>query len=98
MKRHTVSSIFRAFFVLAFLFPLLCAGPGSVYAADNLTLYSTEQQALKHCPKDTVVWLNLPSGIYHYKGERWYGNTKNGAFVCEQEAEKAGDRATRNGQ
>lgn len=37
-------------------------------------------------------------GIYHFKGQRWYANTNNGAFVSEQEADLAGDRATLNGQ
>jgi len=60
--------------------------------------FSTEQQAQQHCPNDTVVWVNLPTGVYHFKGERWYGATKRGAFVCQKEADQAGDRATRNGQ
>jgi hypothetical protein len=61
-------------------------------------LFSTEDAAQAHCPRDTVVWLNIPSGIYHYKGERWYGRTKHGAYACEREAVAAGDRATENGQ
>jgi len=61
-------------------------------------LFPTEQQAQQHCPDDAVVWLNLPSGIYHLKGERWYGRTKNGAYVCKQEADHAGDRPSLNGQ
>jgi hypothetical protein len=61
-------------------------------------LFSTEQQAKQHCPADVVVWLNLPSGVYHFQGQRWYGNTKAGAYVCRKEADAAGDRATRNGQ
>ena len=40
------------------------------------TLYSNEEQAQQHCPGDVVVWLNLPTDIYHWKGMRWYGNTK----------------------
>ncbi len=60
--------------------------------------FPTEQQAQQHCSNDTVVWLNFPTRIYHFKGERWYGMTKNGAFVCQKEADQAGDRATRNGQ
>lgn len=64
----------------------------------QLATFPTEQQAQQHCPADTVVWVNLPSGIYHFKGERWYGNTKSGAYVCQREADQAGDRATRNGQ
>ncbi len=57
-----------------------------------------EAPARKHCPQDQVVWLNLPTGIYHLQGERWYGRTKNGAFVCRREADAAGDHETRNGQ
>ncbi len=68
-------------------------------AADALPpLFSTESAAQTHCPRDTVVWLNIPSGIYHYKGERWYGRTKHGAYACEKEAVKVGDRASLNGQ
>jgi hypothetical protein len=68
-------------------------------AADALPpMFSTEDAAQAHCPRDVVVWLNIPSGIYHYKGERWYGRTKHGAFACEKEAIKAGDRASENGQ
>lgn len=62
------------------------------------TRFVSEQQAQQHCPNDTVVWLNLPTGIYHLKGERWFGRTKGGAYVCEKEADQAGDRETRNGQ
>jgi hypothetical protein len=61
-------------------------------------LFSTEAAAQAHCPRDIVVWLNLPSGIYHLKSERWYGRTKKGAYVCKREANAAGDRETRNGQ
>lgn len=66
--------------------------------AQGLQLFQTEAAAQVHCPADIVVWLNTPSGIYHLKGMRWYGNTIHGAYVCKQEADKAGDRETRNGQ
>lgn len=61
-------------------------------------VFETEDAAQAHCPRDVVVWLNIPSGIYHYKGERWYGRTKHGAYACEKEAIRAGDRASENGQ
>jgi hypothetical protein len=67
-------------------------------AAQSAPEFPTEIEAQKHCPSDVVVWVNNPSGIYHFKGMRWYGNTKNGAFVCQKEGDKAGYRATRNGQ
>jgi hypothetical protein len=67
-------------------------------SANAQTLFQNEQAAQQHCPADIVVWLNLPSGVYHFKGQRWYGNTNHGAYVCQREADAAGDRATRNGQ
>ena len=60
--------------------------------------FNSEQEAQQHCPKDTVVWLNLPTMIWHYKGQRWYGNTKHGAYVCKKETAAEGARATRNGE
>jgi hypothetical protein len=84
------------------IFKLLIIGTlivGSAFqAACALTLYSTEEQARQHCPSDVVVWLNLPTHIYHWKGMRWYGNTNNGAYVCKVEADENGNRGTRNGQ
>ena len=77
---------------------LLLSGPSVAEVAQPLTLFPTEQEAQKHCPADTVVWVNLPTGVYHFKGQRWYGATKSGAYVCKTEADKAGDRPTKNGQ
>jgi hypothetical protein len=45
-----------------------------------------------------VVWLNIASGVYYYKGDRWYGRTKQGAYTCEREAINAGNRASLDGQ
>jgi hypothetical protein len=63
-----------------------------------LEQFASETAAQQHCARDTVVWLNLPSMIWHYKGQRWYGNTKHGAYVCLREASASGARATRNGE
>lgn len=60
--------------------------------------FQFEAEAKQRCPADTVVWLNIPTHIYHFKGMRWYGNTKTGAYVCRKEANAEGDRPTRNGQ
>ena len=92
---------------------LICAGLLPIQGVDATThslqatvvaqasppqLFDTESAAQAHCPKDVVVCLNIPSGIYHYNGERWYGRTKHGAYVCEKETVKAGGRASENGQ
>jgi hypothetical protein len=50
------------------------------------------------CPLDKVVWVNTRSHVYHLKGERYFGSTKEGKFICEHDADKEGDRLTRNGQ
>ena len=63
---------------------------------NGLQKFSTEQAAKLHCPTDTVVWLNLATNIYHYKGQNYYGNTKSGAYVCQKEADKAGARAPKD--
>jgi hypothetical protein len=76
---------------------LLAVSPMQAQAGE-LPLFSVQQEAQQHCPKDVVVWLNLPTGIYHFQGQRWYGATQSGAYVCRREADAAGDRATHNGQ
>jgi hypothetical protein len=58
--------------------------------------FSTEAQAKVHCPTDTVVWVTLSSKIYHFSGTRYYGNTKNGAYMCERDTAAAGMRAAKN--
>jgi TPR repeat protein len=50
--------------------------------------YQQEDEAHKHCPNDIVVWLNLSSGVVHYKGQHWYGRTNTGAYVCKNELGK----------
>jgi hypothetical protein len=50
------------------------------------------------CPGDKLVWVNTRSHVYHFRGERYFGSTKEGKFVCEHVADKEGDRPTRNGQ
>jgi len=35
------------------------------------------------------VWVNTDSGVYHKSG-RWYGKTKQGKFMSEDDAKKAG--------
>ena len=85
----------RLLFIVAAL--IICGSPYAQQSA-GLGQFPSEQSAQAHCPRDTVVWLNLPTMIWHYKGQRWYGRTKSGAYVCEKEAAAAGARATRNGE
>jgi hypothetical protein len=67
--------------------------------SDSATLeagqFADEGSAKARCPSDTVVWVNLPSKIYHFAGTRSYGTTKRGAYMCEKEAIAAEDRASK---
>jgi hypothetical protein len=40
-----------------------------------------------------MVWVNTDSGIYHKSGSRYYGKTKQGKYMPEADAVKAGYRA-----
>jgi hypothetical protein len=60
--------------------------------------FADEASARARCPADTVVWVNLPSMIYHFAGTRSYGTTKRGAYMCEKEAIAAEDRASKTEQ
>jgi hypothetical protein len=64
--------------------------PTASAAPAGLNQFSTEADAKGHCPPDTVVWVNLRSKIYHYAGHKTYGNTKDGAYMCERDT-TAGD-------
>ena len=50
------------------------------------------------CRSDLIVWANIPSHIYHFPGQRYFGYTKDGKFMCQQDADHEGDRLTRNEQ
>jgi len=43
-----------------------------------------------------MVWVNLDSGVYHYPNSHYYGKTKNGRYMSEGDALKAGYHAAKN--
>lgn len=55
-------------------------------AAVPLTPFRYENQAQRHCPDDSVVWLDFRKGKYYSKGQRLYGRGLNGSYVCREEA------------
>jgi DNA uptake protein ComE-like DNA-binding protein len=48
-------------------------------------------------PVKGMVWVNLSTKVYHKEGDVYYGNTKNGKFMTEADAIKAGYRASKTG-
>lgn len=57
-----------------------------------LTPFRYEAQAQRHCPGDTVVWIDFRKEIYYLKRQRHYGQGSTGSFVCRREARASGFR------
>ena len=57
--------------------------------------FADEASAKARCPTDTMVWVNLPSKVYHFAGTKSYGTTKRGAYMCEKEAIAGENRASK---
>jgi hypothetical protein len=72
--------------------------PSAQTAPAGVNQFAVESEAKARCPSDTVVWVNLPSKIYHFSGNRNYGNTKRGAYMCEADTASIGARAAKNEQ
>ena len=49
----------------------------------GMQTFKNEQAAQRHCPADTIVWLNTASANYHLKGDPWYGRTQRGTYACK---------------
>lgn len=89
--------------VISFVLCLAMAGPALAQstatkskaspAAASLKAneFTTESAAKAHCPGDTVVWATLSRAhAFHASGDRYYGKTKRGAYMCKEDAVKAG--------
>jgi hypothetical protein len=65
---------------------LIVAGCLTPAAAIPLNPFRYEAQAQRHCPGDSVVWLDLSRGVYYLKGQKRYGRGTTGSFACRDEA------------
>jgi DNA uptake protein ComE-like DNA-binding protein len=48
-------------------------------------------------PAKGMVWVNLDTKVYHPEGDRWYGTTRHGKFMWEDQAVRDGYRASKAG-
>ncbi len=71
---------------------LIVAGGTTHAVATPLSPFRYEAQAQRHCPADTVVWLDFRKGMYYFKRQSRYGQGNTGSFVCREEARSNGYR------
>ena len=76
--------------------PAAKPAPTAATAPAGANEFAAEALAKARCPADTVVWANLKSKIYHFSGNKDYGTTKEGAYMCEKDAMAQGVRAAKN--
>jgi len=80
---------------LAGFLPLAAAA--ATAPADNAQ-YPTRSAAEEHCPGQVVVWVDLQTRIFYYRGQDRYGSTKTGAYLCERDVKGQGYRPNRTGR
>lgn len=64
-------------------------------SAGNSTMLAASPTGL-HCGTQAPVWANERTKVYHLQGDPYYGRTKHGGYICEQDAVRAGFRASKN--
>lgn len=53
-----------------------------------------EPHAALQAPEKGMVWVNTDTKVYHVEGDRWYGATKHGKWMWEDQAVREGFRAS----
>jgi hypothetical protein len=77
---------------ICLLAALVIVGGGTSAFATPLSPFRYEAQAQRHCPADTVVWLDFRKRIYYSKRQKHYARGSVGSYVCQNEARSNGYR------
>lgn len=72
-------------------------GPGPATRSTASKSAPASDVAARPAPAKGMVWVNTATKVYHYEGDQWYGKTKDGKYMTEQDAIKAGYRASKEG-
>lgn len=85
------------------LTPLVTVGAASVaipktVAPKAATTTAKPAKTVQQPPADkNMVWVNPDSKVFHRSGSSWYGKTKQGSYMSEADAIKAGYREAKKG-
>ena len=69
-------------------------GRPSVRARDGGAVSASPRQTTQN-ESARKVWVNTATGVYHRDGDVWYGKTKQGEYMTEDEAIRAGYRLSK---
>ena len=68
--------------------------PGKTKAATSAPAKTVSDSEISAAKASGKVWVNTDTGVYHTDGQ-WYGATKQGKFMNEQDAITAGYRKSK---
>ena len=74
--------------------PAPAAAPATATPAKKMKAAPQTDAQIADAKAKGMVWVNLGTGVYHKDGE-FFGKTKSGAFMTEDDAKKAGHRAAK---
>jgi hypothetical protein len=74
-----MKKVFSVFFAVALCVNVIPASATSILGSKPICK-----------PGDPVVWENTNTKVYHLSGDKYYGNTKKGAYACRSAADGAG--------
>ena len=61
----------------------------------SATSSSANEVVAQTPPQPGMVWVTRRTKVYHVQGDRWYGKTKHGEWMTEEDALKAGYRKSK---